>query len=330
MPIIRDGLFNRGIHMDKTNFEDVKNIVKALLKKDRRNFVHRISLLYQQAYSISPLYRDFICKVINSSSLKIKYTSTKGYFSGIEEKGPAQTLNRRCKNLIEFNFTWMSTLPHELGHAVDFWFGTDCPLTSKVDLGNNKSFYDIFTEEFNSKKEELYKLVVEEYKNIVNSNINENAYDILTSKIDVYRTLNSIPCKPKDPEITKRRKELQDELYESGFVEVYYQLKVKKCTDILNEKYSPILDALSSEYNFECLGLAHHRKGYYNAHKTLAAEEFFANAFSAEIMSNVQHFDNLRKYLPNTFNNFFKLFQIFYQRIQNNNRFTDVKLVEEK
>ena len=119
---------------------------------------------------------------------------------------------------------------------------------------------------------------------------------------------------------------LQKELYESGFVETYYLLFERKCYSILNTKYSPILDALSSKYDFKHLCLTHHETIYYKSSKLRPVYEFFANVFAAKVTSKHTHFDNLIKHLPKSFNAFEKLFVIFYDHIQNNKRFTDVKL----
>ena len=58
------------------------------------------------------------------------------------------------------------------------------------------------------------------------------------------------------------------------------------------------------------------------------AEEFFANVFEAKVTSKHQQFDSLMKFLPKTFNAFEELFAIVYDHIQNNKRFTDVKIVD--
>lgn len=44
-----------------------------------------------------------------------------------------------------------------------------------------------------------------EYKNIINSNIKENAYEILINNMPKYRELNSIKINLRDKEITSQR-----------------------------------------------------------------------------------------------------------------------------
>ena len=202
-------------------------------------------------------------------------------------------------------------------------------LTKTVLIDDNKTLYDIFTEEFESKYEELYELVMNEYKDIINSNIKESAYEILIKNMPLYRELNSIKINLRDKETTSKRRKIQKQLYKSEFVEVYYKLIEKKCYQILNTKYSPILDALSSKYDFEGLCLSHHKNDYYKHSKYNAVYEFFANAFEAKVTSKHCEFDNLIKHLPKSFNAFERLFVIFYDHIQNNKRFTDVELKKE-
>lgn len=162
-----------------------------------------------------------------------------------------------------------------------------------------------------------------EYKNIINSNINDKAYDIIISNIDKYRLLTDIPVNNKTRKV---RKLIQKELYDSGFVETYYQLVTKNCYSILNSKYSPILDALSSSYDMSGLFLHYHENAYYQVNSKRPVQEFFANLFAAKVTSKHVYIDNLIKLLPKSFDAFEKLFVIFYDRIQNNKRFTDVKL----
>lgn len=222
---------------------------------------------------------------------------------------------------------YLDILPHELGHAVDFWFGSLNALTRTVILYDDKALFDIFTEEFEAKHQEIYEMVMEEYKNIINSNINDKAYDILIDNMDLYRLLSLVKPDLRDKEKTKFRREAQKELYKNGFVETYYQLIKRDCYSILNDKYSPILDALSSKYDFNGLYLAHHDQEYYRSSRFCTTEEFFANMFAAKVTSKHVYYDNLIKYLPKSFDAFERLFSIFYDRIQNNKKFVDLKII---
>jgi hypothetical protein len=302
-------------------------IANALYNKSKRTFRHRKRELIKQANVFSSKYQDFIYKVINSNSLRIKHYYKMGYIVAPHDEVPLPKLTKKYDNLIVTDINNVTTLPHELGHAVDFWFGQVNSLTSSVLLNDNKTFAQIFKEEFDSSYEDLYQMIMNEYKQIINSNISDRAYDIFINNIDKYRELSSIKIDKNNVYASKRRKQLQDELTQCGFVNVYYLMCLKKCSDIINNKYSPILDALSSKYNLDELLLAHHDYTYYD-NDSLIAQELFANLFQDKVTSNFTNRDIVRKYLPRTYRAFEQLFDIFYTHIQNNKRFTDVRLRE--
>lgn len=310
-------------NMTQTNENsEVKNIALALYNKSKRAFKYRGTDLKKQALKIAPPYRDFILKIINNKSLKITQKWNDGYIVPEQVHQALDKLNRKGKSSIFTDISDPNVLPHELGHAVDFWFGFNKSLSSNVIIKDNKTLFDIFNEEFEAKQEEIYSIVMEEFKNIINSNINSGAYDLLVKEMPKYQLLLNFDYKNHK----KTRQILQQELYKSGFVETYYQMVTKRCYSILNNKYSPILDALSSKHDFSGLWLDHHDHFYYQVSKKRAVEEFFANMFEAKIMSKQLHFDNLIKYLPKSFNAFEQLFVIVYDHIQNNKRFTDLTL----
>lgn len=313
----------------RQNVNDAEMIVNALMKKNKRDLLPRDKELKKQALYFSPTYRDFIYKIISNGSLKIAHSYHAGLMVPLEEDENNNKLSRRHNNKIFTDINDFDTLPHELGHAVDFWFGKETTLTKRVIISNGQTLYDIFTEEFESKQKELYQLVMNEYKKIINSNINEKAYDILTSHIKLYRCLEKIPIILRDKSLTEERTKIQNELYKSGFTEVYYQIFNKRCYSILNAKYSPILDALSSKYDFRRLCLDHHTKNYYEFSEQNPVQEFFANVFEAEVTSKFTQFESLIKYLPKSFEAFQKLFEIFYEHIQNNRKFADVAIKKE-
>ena len=308
-----------------SSLDDIDLIFDALSSKNK-NFYE--SHLYRQVKSFSPIYRDFIYKIINNKSLKIADAYNDGAIvSDADKDNKIRTkLTKKRKNKIYTDIRNVDILPHELGHAVDFWFGKTLSLTKTVLIENNQTLYEIFTQEFESKYQDLYQLVINEYKDIINSSISENAFNILITNLPKYRELKSIKVNLKDKEVTSKRRKLQQELYDSSFVEIYYQLHEKKCYQTLNTKYCPILDALSSKYDLSYLCLVHHKNDYYKISKYLPVYEFFANVFGAEVTSKHCEFENLIKYLPKSFSAFEKLFAIVYDHIQNNKKFTDIPL----
>ena len=330
--------------MSLINSNNEVSQIAYVLKAKSKSTMPSIKTLKEKSRYFSPLYRDFILKVIKNNSLKIVNSNCESYIEQLHKKDEqiysdkkpalltedgellfAKKLSKRARNTISAQIVDdEDALPHELGHAVDFWFGEINALTRIVLLKDNKTLYEIFTEEFESKHQELYDLVMNEYKNIINSNINDKAYDLLIENMHLYQYLNLIEVNLKDKHITDERRKLQSELYNSGFVETYYQLYEKKCYKILNSKYAPILDALSSKYDFNGLCLAHHDREYYLKSKYLPVNEFFANLFAAKVTSKYVYYDNLARYLPKSLEAFEQLFDIFYERIQNNKRFIDV------
>ena len=309
---------------------EAQDIIVALYNKSKRDFKYYNSRLVKQALSFTPAYRDFVLKIIKNGSLKIKHKYKEGSIMSNDEREIPNKLNKRAKSIVYTDINDVDTLPHELGHAVDFWFGHNKALSSNVIIKDNKTLYEIFMEEFESNHEEIYRMVMEEYKDIINSNINDNAFDILSKGYHRYRILLASVMGKPGSQAEKNRKAIQKELYESGFVETYYLFVSKKCYSILNAKYSPVLDALSSRYDFSGMWLDHHDRLYYRLDRYRAVQEFFANLFAAKITSKHQHFDNLIKLLPNSFDAFERLFVMFYDHIQNNKRFTDVILKERK
>ena len=306
---------------------DIQAIVEAITKKSKLRFRYSGKSLLKQAKHFTPAYRDFILKVIKNNSLKIKPTYSRGgSMTGSVSDKTKRPLSKRQNTYILSNISDVDTLPHEIGHAVDFWFGTDTPLSSIVLVDGDKTLNDIFVEEFNSKYKEIYEEVMGEFKNIINSTINDKAYDILREGFPDYQKLLLLDEREKKQK--RGRKVFQKKLLESGFVEVYYQFVTKKCYSMLNKKYAPILDALSSKYDLSGFFLEYHDIWYYLLDKERITQEFFANMFAAKVTSKHAYFDNLIKYLPRSFNAFERLFVIFYDHIQNNKRFNDVKIKE--
>lgn len=281
----------------------------------------------KKEYSQKELEENTV-KVIESESDDGKICVSYLFLDTKKQTEPIKLI-KRAKNTIYIHVREPEGLPHELGHAVDFWFGIDKALTRTVIIEDNKTLYDIFTEEFNNKYKDIYESLMNEYKEVITANINAEAYDVIMNNMYLYQRLKHIPVNLKDKKITAKRRFIQNELYNRGFVEYYYQLINKKCSSLLNKKYSPILDALSSKYDFEGYNLDYHKFDYYlDRDKFWPVQEFFANVFDAKVTSKTLHYDNLIKLLPKSFEAFEKLFDIFYKHIQNNKRFVDVKTIE--
>ena len=297
--------------------DEINNFAKSIEKKTKRLYQNNSKSVIRQAIHISPAYRDFVNKLLSNSYLSIKPYS--GGFCRVVDHGEENNFSKRRKIQICVDFHNLDTFAHELGHATDFLFGDLCSFSSHVVVQDGKTLSEIFTEEFNEKSAYLNEVVLKEYAECINANIHEGAFDTFMSNLSKYRQLFEI----KDP-LTRKR--IHKDLYESGFVEIYYQIVTKKCFKIIEQKYSPITDALSSKYELSGLLFLGHSIEYYKIKPSLLVEEFFANLFANKISANHTRFDVLIKLMPKSFNAFEKLFVMIYDRIQNNKRFLDLPL----
>lgn len=311
------------------NINNVDIIVSALNKKSKRTLSNGRALT-KQALHFSPGYRDFIYKIIANNSLKITSSYQSGEIQPEYQGDPERKLNKRQKSYILTDINNPSTLPHELGHAVDFWFGYNKALTRSVIIENDQTIYDISKEEFDNKYPDIYRYIMNEYKEIVTQKVDDKAFDIMMSNIDLYRELGHYPVHSNESHIKRHRREIHQKLEEEGFVEAYYQILIKDCAKPINEKYSPILDVLSSKYDLSDLFLDHHSFDYYYSNHYRPIQELFAGLFAAKVCSSYSYLDSVKTILPKTFNAFERLFVMFYDHIQNNKRFTDVKIKEAK
>lgn len=316
------------LEKNNNNNFDINLIVNLLHKKSKRDFKYYHRKLVEQANYFSPEYRDFIYKVIKNNSIRIR-TSGQSFIVSDFSSEDDPTYSRRAKNRIYLSMDELRSLPHELGHAVDFWFSHSKSFSTSVVLSNGRTLEDIFEEEFAEKHKEVYEIVMKEYEHIINSTINDQAFTLLIDNMDEYRTLLSIPYDKKNKKACLMRRKIQQHLYEIGFVETYYQFVMKNCPFMLNQKYETILDALSSEYDFMGLNLYHHNFVYYQRNKSNRVYEFFANCFASKMENNKRPLDFVKHYFPKSYEAFEELFNIFYTHIQNNKRFKDVTIRKE-
>ena len=299
------------------NQNEINIFANGIKKKTKRLYKNNVKAIIKQAIHISPAYRDFVNKLLSNSSLKISPYSGG---SCLTECGETNNFSKRRKVKIKVDFTDKDCFPHELGHSCDFLFGNSCSFSSNIIVQDGKTLEEIFTEEFNEKEPELYKIVMGAYAKNIDSNIYKGAYDIFTQYFPLYNKLAVV----KDP---KERKKIHKKLYESGFVEIYYQLVHKKCFHVVEQKYAPIMDALSSKHDITNLYLKGHTMEYYAISKELLVQEFFAHAFADKVTANHTRFDSLIKLMPKSFNAFERLFVMIYDHIMNNKRFTDMPIL---
>ena len=296
---------------------DIQQFMAIFKKKGKLKYRWYKKGMSNIAKKISPAYRDFVNKVFSNGKLKIKYDG-RGYCESSYET--SIDLSKRANTTIAIDYWDCDTFLHELGHSVDFLFGRQRALSSSVIVQNGKTLRQIFDEEFKEHHKEIREFIMNEYRLNINSNIHSGAYDIFINNMPKYLTL----CECKDK---KERKKLQNELYQCGFVEVYYQIATKKCFDTLNRKFGSMLDALSAIYPIEGTYLTGHEKGYYQLDPNRPVYEFFANTFADKLMGDHCKYDQLIKLMPKSFNAFERLFVLIYDHIQNNKRFKDLPLI---
>lgn len=302
-----------------TNISEKQQFLNIFQKKGKILYRWHKRGLNKIADGISPSYRDFVNKVLSNSKLKIEREKDYGYCS---PSYPCyESFKRRASCTIAIDFYDVHCFLHELSHSIDFLFGGSIPMSCTVIIQNGKTLRDIFDEEFKEHQEEIWKFVMNEYRFSIDPNIYKGAYDIFINNMPKYLSLCSTVSK-------KDRKKLHQELYECGFVEVYYQIATKKCFRVLQQKYLAILDALSSTYDITGLFLPGHEKEYYATRPEKGVLEFFANVCADKLTGNHTRYDQLIKLMPKSFNAFERLFVLIYDRIQNNKRFTDLKIIE--
>ena len=310
--------------LQTVNHSNNNPLIIALVKKSKRTFSNNKTLLQQQAQYFSPAYRDFVLKLISSSSIKIgKYN---GYPSAETEKSSGKGLTKRAVTKLTINASNPNSLAHELGHALDAWFGNDLQFSEIVVVRDGKTLTDIFQEEFSENHRAIFNELINEYEEVVDSELFEGAFEIFLDELPRYRDLLTMPVYKTGNKFNRAL--IHNRLYDTGFVEIYYEMYTRRLSASLNEKYSPILDALSSKYNLENTFLSHHSVDYYANRPDGPVSEFFANLFAAKVAGKHQLFDNLIKYLPKSFDAFERLFVIIYDHIQKNKKFQDVKLKE--
>ena len=306
---------------------DIQLIVEMLANKSTSTLADKQEYLIKQASYFAPNYRDFIIKILSNESLKVSHEALEGYITPMEINLESSNFTRKHKNSIVTDIYNPTYLPHELGHAVDFWFGMHQSLTNYVILSSNKTLREIFDEELESKREEMYQAVMKEYKIMIDTNVPDLASDIIMDNISLYLELRHLKENLRDKEVTKNRNKIQKVLYKSGFVEAYYQLREmnkKFFKDYMERNYT-VLDALSSKYDLYVFFLIYHTLSYYEHSATRPVQEFFANVFRAKVTSKDIEYDSLIRFFPQSLAAFEELFAIFYDYIQQNKPFTSVR-----
>lgn len=306
--------------VNTTNISEKQQFLNIFKKKGKILYRWHKSGLNKIANGISPAYRDFVNKVLSNSKLKVECAADHGCCK--PSYGCIENFGRRAKCTIAINFCDADNFLHELSHSIDFLFGGHTPLSCTVVIQDGKTLRDIFEEEFIKHQEEIWEFVLNEYRFTIDSNIYKGAYDIFINNLALYDELTQTKDK-------KERKRIQKQLYECGFVEIYYQIATKQCFQILAQKYETIIDALSSKHEVSILFLPGHPMGYYSFNPRNLTLEFFANVCADKLTGNHTRYDQLIKLMPKSFEAFERLFVLIYDRIQNNKKFTNLETISD-
>ena len=131
---------------------DAKLIAQTIYNKSVRSFKYRRSELLKQVKYFTPEYFDFLYKIVKNNSLKIKlsYESYLIPYRSFQQN----SYRKRAKNTVMVDINDLDAMPHELGHAVDFWFGLGRSFSTKVLLSNGRTLQDIFEKEFKDNQQE--------------------------------------------------------------------------------------------------------------------------------------------------------------------------------
>ncbi len=333
---------------DQINNKEYEIALSILKKNDKTKDDKLNDWLLSAVHSILPKYHDFILKIIDRCSKKnfdngsdkhidsektreeivenmISFMNNEGDYKCFNDYMSAMSKERKVElfNRDNFNFSinlleQHKGLLYEVGDALNNLDTQKNALTKTLKIENNKTLYDIFTEEFDSKCQDIYEDI---YKEITTNVMDKNEYDVLVKNIKLYRELAGIEIDSKNEAITNQRKEIQKKLYKCGFVENFYKLITSKSFRSLNDKYLPILDALCSKYD-DLVGfnMVNQKSVSHKVNKMLPVRSFFRYLFAAKVTSNT-YYDDLKELLPKSFVGFEKLFNISYDYIQNDKEF---------
>ena len=180
-------------------------------------------------------------------------------------------------------------------------------------IKDGKTLNEIINEELNMVSKQVHKMLFDKYKKIIDETLGEKSFDILMNNFYKYQKLCNTDS---NDHITRWR--LQDELYEAGFVDTYYELSCNDYLKEFGESIIPVADALSSKYKLQGYYLPYHDYDYYQIGNFHLGSEFFANMFDYKISNYSIYYEDIKKYLPRSFEAFDLLFDIVYDFLMKN------------
>lgn len=300
-----------------------KELVDAIVAKNYRYLKDRSHWVEELVNGISPFYRELIFRIISCNSIKLRLHYAE-IDSRCESEGTyrEKLYSKRADIEVHSSFD-PDTFCHELGHAVDSFYGSEQRLTETMEIEPGRTFFKFYTEEFLDHKKEIYDYVIGWYWNLSEQRIGKRPTDIIRRYLPLYQLL----FRPKNKgvsqeEFASARRSVHKALDRVDFVDAYCRLYEARVSESTQAYFGPITDSLTSLYDgIGELGLRGHYQDYYQyAPRTVS--EFFANLFATELLSDRKVEEYLLRFFPRSMEAFQKLFGQVYNHFVSGEKFT--------
>ena len=300
-----------------------KELVDAIIAKNYRYLQRCSSSVEELVNGISPFYRELIFRIISCNSIKLRlhYAETDSH---CESKGTyREKLYSKRADILVFSSFSPETFCHEIGHAVDSFYGNEQRLAETMEIEPGRTFFKIYTEEFLDHKNEIYDYVIGWYWNLSERRIGKRPTDIIRRYLPLYQLL----FQPKNKGVSREefasaRRSVHKTLDRVDFVDAYCRLYEARVSESTEAYFGPIIDSLTSLYDgIGELRLRGHYQDYYQ-YAPQTVSEFFANLFSAELLSDREVEGYLLRFFPRSMDAFQKLFDQVYHHFVNGKKYS--------
>ena len=288
--------------------------VDAIVNKDLRHLRRFRDQVGTCVDGISPIYREFVYRIISCNSIKLDMGPGGSGLCETEYNGLTKLFSKRASIKIHSDFS-SSTFCHELGHAVDDFYGCDQALSIELEIEPGKTLFDIYTEEFLDHHIGIYDCVIDYYWDLSEKRIGKERTDLIRRHLPLYELL----FKNKKEDISDEaflaaRKRIHKNLDRLGFVDAYCRFYEAGIHESTQQFFGPINDSLSSLYDIGILRLrGHHRNYYSGSFPVLTVSEVFANLFRTELLIQRNVENVLLRFFPRTIAGFQKIFEMAYK-----------------
>ncbi len=298
-----------------------KELVDAIVAKNYRYLKDRSPCVEELVNGISPFYRELIFRIISCNSVKLRFDAPGDSSCTSRSTHREKFFVKRADIEVLSSFD-PDTFCHELGHAVDAFYGSDQSLTCVMEIEPGRTLFDIFAEEFHSHQKEIYNYVIDYYWKLSERRIGKPATDIIRRYYPFYELLFLKKNEGvSQEEFAAARRRVHKTLDRVGFVNAYCRFYEAGVIGSTNAFFGPIIDALSSLYDISALRLAGHYGDYYSC-APLTVKEFFANLFATELLSDRKVEEYLLRFFPHSVDGFQKLFDQVYNHFVNGEKYS--------